>query len=101
MTEHSTPVLDRKDILKLAKLSRLELSDEDVEAMQGHLRGMLAHMQGLRNLDLSQVEPMTAVDEPPTTLRKDEPMDCLPREKAFQNAPHVENDHFVIPKVIG
>jgi len=93
-------MLDKKDILKLAKLSRLELSDADVENMQGHLEHMLNHLDDLRSLDLTNVEPMTSVDEPPTMLRADEPGATLSAELAFRNAPSVENRHFVIPKVI-
>ena len=94
-------MLEKKDILKLAKLSRLELSDSDVESMQGHLQHMLSHLDELRSLDLSAVEPMTTVDEPATTLREDVVLPGLSHELAFRNAPKVENDHFVIPKVIG
>lgn len=94
-------MLENKDILKLAKLSRLELSDADVESMKGHLQHMLAHLDELRSLDLSNVEPMTSVDEPATALRPDVVGACLPNELAFANAPRVENEHFVIPKVIG
>ena len=94
-------MLENKDILKLAKLSRLELSDADVESMKGHLQNMLSHLDELRSLDLANVEPMTSVDEPATALRPDVVGECLPTELAFRNAPRVENDHFVIPKVIG
>jgi aspartyl-tRNA(Asn)/glutamyl-tRNA(Gln) amidotransferase subunit C len=94
-------MLENKDIQKLAKLSRLEISDVDVESMKGHLEHMLAHLDELRSLDLSGVEPMTSVDEPVTVLRADVPGGCLSHELAFRNAPRVDNDHFVIPKVIG
>ena len=94
-------MLENKDILKLAKLSRLELSDADVESMKGHLQHMLSHLDELRSLDLSGIEPMTSVDEPATFLRPDVPGTCLSNELAFRNAPSVENEHFVIPKVIG
>jgi len=93
-------MLEDKDILKLAKLSRLELSAEDVQSMKGHLEKMLGHLDQLRSLDLSGIEPMTAVEEPSTALRPDVVQPTLSRELAFMNAPKVENDHFVIPKVI-
>ncbi len=93
-------MLEDKDILKLAKLSRLELSPEAVESMKGHLTTMLGHLDQLRSLDLSEVEPMTAAEEPSTFLRPDVVQATLPYEQAFLNAPKVENDHFVIPKVI-
>lgn len=94
-------MLENKDIQKLAKLSRLELSETDVESMKVHLQHMLTHLDELRSLDLSNIEPMTSVDEPPTMLRPDVPGNTLSHDLAFANAPRVENDHFVIPKVIG
>lgn len=94
-------MLNREDILKLAKLSRLSLSESDVQSMSGHIGNMLSHMEALRKLDLSLVEPMTGVEEGETVLREDVPVPSLSREEAFMNAPSVENDHFAISKVIG
>jgi aspartyl-tRNA(Asn)/glutamyl-tRNA(Gln) amidotransferase subunit C len=94
-------MLEREDILKLAKLSRLKIADADMESISGHLGKMLQHMDALRALDLSQVEPMTGVEEGITVLREDIPQPSFTHEQAFANAPSVENGHFVIPKVIG
>jgi len=94
-------MLDRKDIQKLAKLSRLELTEEGYASVAVHLGKMLDHMESLRALDLSGVEPMTGAEEAATVLRPDVPQPGFTLEQAFRNAPQVENDHFVIPKVIG
>ena len=91
-------MLEREEVLKLAKLSRLEVAEEDIESVKGHLDKMLNHLEAL---DLSDVEPMTAVENGATILREDVPVQGLSLEKAFMNAPAVENDHFAIPKVIG
>ena len=94
-------MLSREDILKLAKLSRLKLSDADVDSVSKHLDKMLDHMEALRKLDLSKVEPMTSAEDATTLLREDVPQLSLSHEQAFMNAPAVENEHFAIPKVIG
>lgn len=94
-------MLERNDVLKLAKLSRLSVSEEDIPSLVKHLDGMLAHMEALRALDLSQVEPMTGVEDGVMELREDIPMKGLSSEEAFRNAPEMESNHFVIPKVIG
>lgn len=94
-------MLERSDILKLAKLSRLDISEADMESVSTHLGQMLSHMEALRELDLSDVDPMTGVENEATLLREDEPKPSLVPEQIFRNAPKVENDHFVIPKVIG
>ncbi len=94
-------MLSKEEILKIAKLSRLKLSDADIESFSGRLDELLHHMEDLKALDLSDVSPMTGVEDAPTVLREDIPQPSLSHEQAFANAPDVENDHFVIPKVIG
>lgn len=94
-------MLEREDILKLAKLSRLSVDEADIPAMAKHLDGMLGHMEALRALDLSNVEPMTGVEDGAMVLREDVPVQGFTLEQAFKNAPEMENDHYVIPKVIG
>lgn len=94
-------MLEREDVLKLAKLSRLSIAEEDIPAVKNHLDGMLNHMEALKSLDLSNVEPMTTVENGATILREDVPVQGFSLDQAFANAPAVENDHFAIPKVIG
>ncbi len=94
-------MLSKEEILKIAKLSRLKLSDADIDSFSGRLDELLHHMEDLKSLDLSDVSPMTGVEDAPTVLREDIPQASLSHEQAFANAPDVENDHFVIPKVIG
>ena len=94
-------MLESEEIQKLAKLSRLSVSEEEIPAYKEHLDKMLNHLDALKALDLSQVEPMTAVENGNTVLREDVPVQGFSLDQAFANAPAVENDHFAIPKVIG
>lgn len=94
-------MLSKDEILKIAKLSRLKISEADMESVSSRLDELLRYMEDLKALDLSGVEPMTGVEDAPTVLREDVPQPSLSHEQAFANAPEVENDHFVIPKVIG
>jgi aspartyl-tRNA(Asn)/glutamyl-tRNA(Gln) amidotransferase subunit C len=94
-------MLERQEILKLAKLSRLELSDADIVSVSSHLGKMLQHMESLRALDLSAVEPMTGAEDAATVLRPDVIEPSFTHEQAFLNAPQVDSGHFVMPKVMG
>lgn len=94
-------MLENDEVLKLAELSRLSISEEEIPAVKSHLDKMLNHLEALKALDLSNVEPMTAVETGETVLREDVPVQGFTLEQAFANAPAVENDHFAIPKVIG
>ena len=63
-------MLESEEVLKLAKLSRLSISEEEIPAIKGHLDKMLDHLDALKALDLSHVEPMTAVENGETILRE-------------------------------
>ena len=93
--------VNREQILKIAKLSRLDLSDADVEKMTSSLNKLVDYMAMLKQLDLKDVEPMLAVDTSARPLRPDENVPSLTKDKTFANAPAVNMDHFSIPKVIG
>jgi aspartyl-tRNA(Asn)/glutamyl-tRNA(Gln) amidotransferase subunit C len=93
--------VNREQILKIAKLSRLELSDADVEKMTASLNKLVDYMTVLKKVDVKDVEPMLAVDTSARPLRPDENVPSLTKDKTFANAPAVNMDHFSIPKVIG
>jgi aspartyl-tRNA(Asn)/glutamyl-tRNA(Gln) amidotransferase subunit C len=93
--------VNREQVLKIAKLSRLELSEAEVEKMTGSLNQLVDYMAMLKKLDLKDVEPMLAVDTSARPLRQDENVPSLDKELVFRNAPVVNMDHFSIPKVIG
>lgn len=86
------------DINKLAKLSRLTLSDSEAAQAEERLQGLLKLMENLKSLDLDNVEPMIANEA--SSLREDIPAQGFSYEQAFLNAPQEENYHFAIPKVI-
>lgn len=93
--------VNRDQVLRMAKLSRLELSEPDVEKMTGSLNKLVEYMSMLKKIDLKDVEPMLAPDSSARPLRPDENIPSLDKELAFRNAPSINMDHFSIPKVIG
>ena len=93
--------VNREQVLKIAKLSRLELSEAEIEKMTVSLDKLVGYMAMLKQIDLKDVEPMLAVDTSARPLRPDEPHTSLPKDKTFANAPVVNMDHFSIPKVLG
>lgn len=93
--------VNREQVLRMAKLSRLELTDAEVEKMTVSMNQLVDRIHVLKELDLSQVEPMLAVDSTPRPMREDVLIPSLTKEQAFQNAPSVNLEHFSIPKVIG
>ena len=72
-------MLDRDQVLHVARLARLELSEDEVEHMASELSHVLDHIEKIRELDLEGVPPTSHVVDVVNALRPDEPVPCLPR----------------------
>jgi aspartyl-tRNA(Asn)/glutamyl-tRNA(Gln) amidotransferase subunit C len=90
-------VIDREQVLHVARLARLELTDDEVERMAGELSDILEHVERISALDLDGVEPTTHVVELENVLRADEPRPSLPRETALEPAPDPADGAFRVP----
>jgi aspartyl-tRNA(Asn)/glutamyl-tRNA(Gln) amidotransferase subunit C len=90
-------VIDRAQVLHVAKLARLRLTDEEVERMSGELSTILEAIEQIAELDLEGVEPTSHVIDLENVLRPDEPRPCLPRDRALENAPDATDDGFRVP----
>ncbi len=90
-------MIDRDQVLHVARLARLRLSDEEVERMTGELSKILEHVERMNQLDLDGVEPTSHVVELQNVLREDVPRDSLPRERALAQAPDAADDGFRVP----
>ena len=90
-------MIDRDEVLHVARLARLQLSDEEVEPMARELSAVLDHIAKIDELDLEDVVPTTHVVEVTDGLRADEPRASLPREIALAQAPAVSDEGFSVP----
>jgi aspartyl-tRNA(Asn)/glutamyl-tRNA(Gln) amidotransferase subunit C len=90
-------MLDRAQVLHVARLARLELSDEEVERMAAELSHVLDHIEKIGELDLEDVEPTSHVVDVVNALRADEPLPCLPRDVALASAPEPLQGGFGVP----
>ena len=90
-------MIDREQVLHVAKLARLRLDDEEVERMSGELSGILDHVERISELDLEGVEATSHVIELENVLRADEPRPSWPREKVLEPAPDPAQDSFRVP----
>ena len=81
-------MLDRAQVLHVARLARLELTDEEVERMAGELSKVLDHVEKIRELDLAGVRPTSHVIEVAGVVRADDDLEpSLPVEVALAAAP--------------
>jgi aspartyl-tRNA(Asn)/glutamyl-tRNA(Gln) amidotransferase subunit C len=90
-------MLDRLQVLHVARLARLELTDDEVEKMAAELSHVLDHIEKIRELDLQDVPPTSHVVEVTDALRPDEPRPCLPRDVVLAAAPEPLEGGFGVP----
>ncbi|HEX4305409.1 MAG TPA: Asp-tRNA(Asn)/Glu-tRNA(Gln) amidotransferase subunit GatC [Solirubrobacterales bacterium] len=90
-------MIDREQVLHVARLSRLRLDEAEVETMAGELSGILEHVDRIRGLDLEGVEPTSHVVHLENVLRADRPWESLPREVALAGAPEELDGAFRVP----
>ena len=92
--------ISREQVVQVAKLSRLELRDEELDALTGQMDAILAYVDKLNELDTEGIVPTAHAVPVENAFRADEPKDSIGIEKALSNAPASENDCFKVPKVI-
>lgn len=90
-------MIDREQVLHVARLARLRLDEEEVERMSRELSGILEHVEAIAALDLEGVEPTTHVVALENVLRPDEPTPSLERDVALGSAPDRAQDSFRVP----
>jgi aspartyl-tRNA(Asn)/glutamyl-tRNA(Gln) amidotransferase subunit C len=90
-------MIDRDEVLHVARLARLRLAEEEIEPMARELSAVLDHVAKIAELDLDGVAPTAHVAEVTGRLRDDVPRESFPREVALAQAPAVSGDGFLVP----
>lgn len=90
-------MIDREQVLHVARLARLRLTDEEIERMTGELSTVLDHIEKIGELELDGVEPTAHVVALENVLRPDEPRPSLPRDVALAEAPDTDGIGFRVP----
>jgi aspartyl-tRNA(Asn)/glutamyl-tRNA(Gln) amidotransferase subunit C len=93
--------LSQDQVRHVAKLSRLSLSDEQVERFAKQMSSVLDHVAKLMDLDLEGVKPMAHALDITNVLGKDLPVAGLPVDTVLVNAPEKDPPFFSVPKVLG
>jgi aspartyl-tRNA(Asn)/glutamyl-tRNA(Gln) amidotransferase subunit C len=90
-------MIDRDQVLHVARLARLRLSEGEVETMTGELSGILEHVDRIGKLDLEGVEPTSHVVALENVLRADVPRPSLAPEVVLAAAPEPVDGSFRVP----
>ncbi|HEX8214630.1 MAG TPA: Asp-tRNA(Asn)/Glu-tRNA(Gln) amidotransferase subunit GatC [Allosphingosinicella sp.] len=92
--------VDTATVRHIAKLARIAVTDREVEALVPELNNILGWIEQLQEVDVSGIEPMTAVIPNVLRLREDVVTDGGKRDEVLKNAPVAEHGFFAVPKVI-
>lgn len=93
-------MIDDRVVAHVARLSRLNLSDDERARFRKQLGSILDYVRQLEALDLTDVPATAHVLPVANVMREDVPGECLPRDEALANAPEAEDGFFVVPPVI-
>lgn len=93
--------LTRDDVLKLARLSRLQLSDEEIERFQHEISLVLDYVEALNNVDTKGLQPTSQVTGLVNVLRPDKPIEYQAKPAdLLKNAPGVHEGQFKVKRVL-
>ena len=92
--------ISQKDVEKVAKLSRLQLSEQEVKEFAGQLSAILEYVEKLNELDTNNVEPLAHCLPISNVFRADEVKESMGTEKTLANAPQKDGDFFKVPKIL-
>ena len=93
-------MIDRKDVEHVARLTRLALTEPELEQMRVELNSILAHLDTLRAVPTEGIEPTSHAVDIVNVMREDEVAPCLPQDAALANAPDPSGDFFRVPRII-
>jgi aspartyl-tRNA(Asn)/glutamyl-tRNA(Gln) amidotransferase subunit C len=91
--------ITRDDVLHVARLARLELTEDEIARLQEQLSAILDAVGKVAELDLEHVEPTSHPLELANVWGEDEPRPSLPVDEALANAPERDGDFFRVPPV--
>jgi aspartyl-tRNA(Asn)/glutamyl-tRNA(Gln) amidotransferase subunit C len=92
--------VDLPTVKRVARLSRIAVTDEDAQRMAGELNAILGFVEQLNEVDVAGVEPMTSVTPMAMKKRQDAVTDGAKAADIMANAPASEENFFLVPKVV-
>ena len=92
--------IDKNQVKKVAKLSRISLDDKNLESLSHDLASILKFVEQLNKLDTNNVKPLNSIVNKSLEARKDKVNDGKIKEEILKNSPDKDEDFFIVPKVV-
>ena len=93
--------LSREQVEKISLLARLELSPAELDTMTAQLGQIVGYVEQLSELNTDAIEPMAHAVELANVFAPDEVRPSLDRKAALANAPHHDDEFYLVPAVLG
>ncbi len=93
-------MITRDEVLHIAKLAKLKLTEEEIALFQEQLGRILEYFRQIEKLNTENVQPLQHVFDLHNVLRSDEPHPSVSPNEALKNAPQRRDDYFAVPKVV-
>jgi aspartyl-tRNA(Asn)/glutamyl-tRNA(Gln) amidotransferase subunit C len=92
--------VDATTVRRIAHLARIAVANDEVEHLRGEINAILAFVEQLSEVDVTNVEPMTSMTNMMMKKRPDVVTDGGDADAVLRNAPATENNYFLVPKVV-
>ena len=92
--------IDKNQVKKVAKLSRISLDDRKLESLSKDLDAILNFVEQLNKLDTNKTEPLTSIVDKTLELRNDKINDGKIQDEILKNSPDKNEEFFIVPKVV-
>ena len=92
-------MISKEDTIHVAKLARLELSEQEVDKFSNQLGNILGYVEQMNEIDTTNVKPMAHPFDVVNVMREDEVYYENTKEELMQNAPDEEDGFFKVPKI--
>lgn len=92
--------VDQKTVRHIARLARIAVRDDELEALEEELNGILDWVEQLGEVDVTGVEPMTSAVDVAMKMRDDVAVAENLQKEVTRNAPGAEDGFYVVPKVV-
>ena len=92
--------IDKSQVKKVAKLSRISLDDKKLESLSKDLDSILNFVEQLNKLDTKKTEPLTSIVDKTLEPRKDVISDGKIKDQILKNSPEKNEEFFIVPKVV-
>jgi aspartyl-tRNA(Asn)/glutamyl-tRNA(Gln) amidotransferase subunit C len=92
--------IDKSQVKKVAKLSRISLDDSKLESLSKDLVSILNFVEQLNKLDTNAIKPLTSIIDKSLDTRDDTVSDGQIKDQILKNSPEKNEDFFIVPKVV-